>query len=152
MNARQVLECFDEASSDETANEITESSEDEFYPINSKKNNFYDVTLKLSSSSDDLSTGDEQDKSTQAKPLPKSKIFTLEKRVTRSQIMNIRYESNSALRSKPFRPEGRGTRGRGTRETTKEVMDRGRGRERRVTASDAVEEVESSEEADDDRD
>ena len=62
------------------------------------------MTLKLSSSSDDLSTGDEQDKSTQAKPLPKSKIFTLEKRVTRSQIMNIRYESNSALQSKPFRP------------------------------------------------
>ena len=35
MNARKVLECFDEASTDETANEITESSEDEFYPINS---------------------------------------------------------------------------------------------------------------------
>jgi hypothetical protein len=47
MNARQVLECFDEASSDETANEITESSEDEFYPINSKKNNFYVVRFLL---------------------------------------------------------------------------------------------------------
>ena len=53
MNAIKALEYLDEPSDDETNNEISESSEEDAFSFKNKKDTDYDVTLKLSSPSDE---------------------------------------------------------------------------------------------------